>query len=104
MFELVWTPQAERDLTEIFDFIARDSTDYAETTVMNICDRVESLQHFPQSGRRVPELKRSHLREIIVGSYRVIHEATNDAVVIITVIHSRRNALRRLSGEPDESD
>ncbi|MBC8043517.1 MAG: type II toxin-antitoxin system RelE/ParE family toxin [Rhizobacter sp.] len=65
MLELVWTPQAERDLTEIFDFIARDSLDYAETTVMNIYDRAEQLQHFPQSGRRVPELKRSRLREII---------------------------------------
>lgn len=45
----------------------------------------------PFSGRIVPELAESELREVIVGDYRVIYEVTEgNTVEILTIVHSKR--------------
>ena len=40
----------------IWKFIANDSNAYADLVVARLLESVERLQHFPRSGRIVPEL------------------------------------------------
>lgn len=66
MTRVVWTPVAREELAEIRSYIARDS------------------------GRLVPELEQPMLREIIVGSYRIVYRVISDQVQILTVVHGAR--------------
>jgi toxin ParE1/3/4 len=44
----------------------------------------------PRSGRETPELGKEDIREIIVGSYRVIYRIKAEQVQILTVHHGSR--------------
>jgi toxin ParE1/3/4 len=90
MAEVRWTPQAVDDLDAIADHIARDSPQYSSLFVMDVFYAVDRLTQFPQSGRIVPELNDAMVREIILGSYRIIYRRRHDLVEILTVYHGSR--------------
>jgi plasmid stabilization system protein ParE len=49
------------------------------------------LEQFPNSGREIPDFGRPDLREVILGSYRIVHRVRDDEVVeVLAVIHSAR--------------
>ncbi len=62
-----------------------------------IKEAVSVLPRLPDIGRIVREFGDSSLRERIVGPYRVVYRRTNDAVVVLAVVHSRR--LLNLGGK-----
>ena len=72
MKRLVWSPRSLQDLLAIRDYIGRDSPRYADLTMRRVFDAAERLATFPESGRVVPELRRRDIREVIVGSLRVV--------------------------------
>jgi addiction module RelE/StbE family toxin len=92
MAELIWGEVALSDLEDIFDFIARDSHQYARHQVERLHESAERLRQFPESGRHLPEFPDLPHREIIVDSYRVIYRyaAEIEAVFVVTVFHGRR--------------
>ena len=90
MSRIVWSRQALEDLEAIGEFIARDSARYATTTLERLTSATERLQRFPQSGRVVPEVGDPELREVLVGSYRVIYRVRGEEVGIVTVLHGAR--------------
>jgi len=71
--QIAWSPQSPRDLRAIRDYIAKDSEQYADLTIVRIFSAVERLLHSPQSGRIVPERDNPEIREIIVGRFRVVY-------------------------------
>lgn len=90
MSRIVWSRQALEDLEAIGEFIARDSARYAATMVERLTSATERLQRFPQSGRVVPEVGDPELREVLVGSYRVIYRVRGEGIGIVTVLHGAR--------------
>lgn len=96
---IFWSEQALSDAEEIRDFIARDAPAFADLFVDRISEAVERLSDFPFSGRVVPEFGRPHLREILLGSYRIVYQVGQGAVSIVTVFHTARLLeLEHLSG------
>jgi addiction module RelE/StbE family toxin len=87
---VVWSPEAERDLQSIRDYIAHDSQRYAELVVRRIIAGVERLSIFPESGRVVPELDTPTIREVIVDIFRVVYRYRGDLVEIATVFRGSR--------------
>jgi plasmid stabilization system protein ParE len=51
-----WTRPARLDLKQIRDYIARDSRFYAEKVSLEIVEKSEILNSFPETGRIVPEI------------------------------------------------
>ena len=90
MAELRWTPQAADDLEAITDFIAADSPQYATLFAIDVLTAVERLEVFPRSGRVVPEMQASDIREIVLGNYRIVYRIRGDLVEILTVWHGSR--------------
>jgi toxin ParE1/3/4 len=88
--ELIWSPQALRDLEGIRAYIALDSPLYADLTVHRIVAAVERLKAFPESGRIVPERNAPDIREVLVGRYRVVYRRKAGAVEIATVFRESR--------------
>lgn len=91
MSRIQWSEQAVADVREIRAFIARDAPYSAELFVDRIVTAVERLEQFPFSGRIVPEIGRSDVREVVFGSYRVVYRISDASVVaIVTLFHSAR--------------
>ena len=97
MVEVIWSPQAKADLQEIAIFIASDSPYYAGTTVSRIVSSVERIMNFPLSGRIVPELGTSTIREVIWGNYRIVYRLSDKYCEIVAVLNSRQDVLKHLS-------
>lgn len=79
------------DLEGIADHFAEDSPGYAAAFVRRVRDRARSLADHSERGRVVPELADIRVRELIVGSYRLIYEVAADDVYVLGVIHGARD-------------
>ena len=90
--KLVWSPRAVNDLGRIADLIALDKRESALRWAQNVERKVLRLKRFPESGRIVPELGRPEIREVVVGSYRIIYKRDKQ-ISILTVFHGARSRL-----------
>ena len=93
-----WSEPAISDLEGIWDFIARDSRNYATGTVNRLVEAVEPLETFPHMGRHIPEAEVQDARELVVGHYRLMYRVEEERVLIVAVIHGRRDVTAL--GEP----
>ena len=92
MTTVIWSLQAIDDLTQIRDYVRRDSPQYAALVVAEIVATIERLHTFPASGRLVPERAGSGLREVLWRSYRVVYayQPTHDRVELLLVFRAER--------------
>lgn len=90
MILIRWSPEAVADLESIRDFVAQDSEYYAQLVVQRLVEAIDRLADFPKSGRLVPEVARPDLREIIVGSHRIVYRHRPEMVEIVTILHGSR--------------
>jgi len=93
-YDVFWAASAERDLTEIIDFIATESPENALRIVREIRASVAELKSFPKRGRIVPELQSQGVflyRELLVPPWRVIYRITVAQVNVLSILDSRRN-------------
>lgn len=91
-WKVVISPLALRDLEEIVTFIAHDDPTAAERFGLRLIEEAESLDSFPLSGRVVPEIQNSSIRERIYRSYRIVYrvDASAGAVTIARFWHAAR--------------
>ncbi len=98
MAQIVWTSPALSDLDDIANYIALDNFSAAQRLVQKVCDDVERLEIFPESGRVPPELPDSLYREVVVGPCRVFYRNDKGAgnVYILHVMRSERQVRKYL--------
>ena len=85
-----WSPEAVEDLESIAEYIGRDSEFYARAVVTRILDGCSRLSKFPSMGRIVQELGDETIRERILYSYRVVYRIEPGRILIVAVIHAKR--------------
>jgi toxin ParE1/3/4 len=88
--KVVWTKAALAHLTNIYDYIARDSPRYATRMVDRLTERSRQAGQFPQSGSMVPEYENTAIREFVEGSYRIIYRVEPTRIAVLSVVHSAR--------------
>jgi toxin ParE1/3/4 len=88
---LVWSNPALLDLRAIRDYIARDSEHYALRLIQRIMEAAERIRKIPELGQVVPECGSADVRERRVQNYRIIYRVREDHVLIIAVVHGRRD-------------
>jgi len=86
-----FSAQARSDLKEIFDYIARDSRQFAQKTRASLIFRAEDLAQYPYSGRVNEKFADSKLREVISGNYRIAYLIQSEVIIILAVQHSAMN-------------
>jgi|CXWL01.1.fsa_nt_gi addiction module RelE/StbE family toxin len=90
--KIVWSERSVADLSEIREFIAKDSEANAAAFMTRLFEAAERLEFLPDQGRRVPEATDlPNLRELLVGNYRVIYRREAERIEVILVIHGRRD-------------
>jgi plasmid stabilization system protein ParE len=87
---LTWSPLAYRQVADALGHIADDDPAAARRWLDQLLERIESLARFPDCGRVVPEYGRDDVREIMIGSYRVMYRRRDDSIEVAAVHHHAR--------------
>jgi len=98
--EIEWAESAIQALEEAAEYIAKDSVVYAAALVAGAEKAAESLTNSPRRGRSVPEYGDPDIREIFVGSYRLIFRISEAHIEIIAFVHGARD-LEKLIQETE---
>ena len=91
---VVWTEQAQRALSEAAEYIAQDSRPAAEAMVARVLEAASSLEYLSSRGHGISELSDASIRELFVQPYRLVYRVTEADVVVLALIHQRRNIER----------
>ena len=89
---ILWSELARDDLRKVVEYIAQNNPVAARAMGYRLIAAVESLQEFPRRARVVPEYGRDNLREVIVGSYRVVVQlnASATTITVVRIWHAAR--------------
>ena len=88
---VVWTEIAWSDLEAAADHIAKDSPNYAAAFVREVRDAARSLAYLAERGQVVPEFDDPSIRELLVRSYRLVYQVTEEAGHSPGFIHGARH-------------
>ncbi len=84
------TPEAEKDLDEISDFIAADDPVAAIRLLDSIEAKCRALAAMPGMGREREELA-ANLRSSHVGRYIIFYRPEDEGIEVVRVIHGHRD-------------
>jgi len=85
-----WTQRAAGDLIAIGEYIAGDSPDAARRFVERLRRRARDAARTPLAGRSVPEVQRDGVREVFLGSYRIVYRVAKGGIEVLTVFEGHR--------------
>ncbi len=84
---LEFSNEAESDLEQIADHIARDNPRRALSFVRELRSKCEDLVDSPEGFVFVPRYEHHGIRRRIHGNYLIFYRAENAKVVIVHVLH-----------------
>lgn len=91
MSGFVLHPEAERDLDELWEYIASDNLDAADRVREEIYSAIQALVRFPHKGHRRPDLSSGELRFQVVREYLLAYSAAETPLLVLAVLHGRRS-------------
>ncbi len=92
MMRISWSPEARRQLSEIWHYIALDDPSAGDRMLTRLVTAVEKLLHFPHLGTP----GREGSRELMVGgtNFIVVYRVKGDEIWIGTVLHGAQRGER----------
>jgi len=91
MAQVVYTPNAIRNLQRLYQFLSEKNQDAAGRAIRTIRDRAKLLARFPELGRLDPE--HPGFRELFItfgaAGYVARYRLDGDLVVVLAVRHMR---------------
>ena len=94
MAEINWTEEAQRWLTDIFEYVAAENPQAAARTVQGIYEQVQDLIRFPEIGSRYAASSR-HVRILLYGHYRIAYLIKDDRNIdVLGVFHGSLDITR----------
>jgi toxin ParE1/3/4 len=96
---LIIAPTAERDLTDVLEFISQDSVSAAHKTVLRIERTIDRLLERPFLGPLVVTPRRIGLRKMTVSPYIVFYRLAEDELQIVRLLHSSRDLDEELPAD-----
>jgi toxin ParE1/3/4 len=88
---IFWSEVAQRDLANIYTYVAKDSPRYGKSVVASIRRATRRLRQHPLLGAVVPEFQLGEVREIGWGNYRIFYKVQGSQVIVASVIHAARD-------------
>ena len=86
------TPVAERDVEDIWTYIADDSPDNATAFILRLEEQIETLEQAPERCPLIPENEQmgTSYHHLLNGAYRTIFRISGETVYILRIIHGSR--------------
>ena len=88
---VVFTDGARRELDDAVAFVAGDSRSNAIRLLEHVLAAAGSLSELSERGHVVREHGDDAVRELLVDPYRLIYHVQRDTVVVLGLIHQRRD-------------
>jgi len=91
---LAWTPAAQHDLAEIFEYIARErlSLSAAARVVLDLTEKADLYAAQPLLAASRPELG-DDLRSFVLHRYMVVYRPFDGGIEVIRVLHGSRDVF-----------
>lgn len=91
MVDIQFHPIAREDIKEIFDYLSRDSIQYADSFIDGLFEKIELLKDFPKMGKKYPD--KEPFRQIIYQNYRILYtyKEEKEKIIIMIILHCARN-------------
>jgi len=94
-FQVRVTSEAEKDIEDIFDYIAKkDTLENANYILEKLEELIFSLDENPERGHYPSELEHHGIkdyREVLFKPYRIIYEVTDRKVIVHVCVDGRRD-------------
>ena len=84
---IIWTDEDKEDLRDVLHYLSRYPSTYVDNWSDQLSHKLNLLTSFPEMGRMYPDRNLKYLREILIGSYRLLYIYINDQITIIRVKH-----------------
>lgn len=88
---LEFSSEAESDLEQIADYIAKDNPHRALSFIRELRSNCEGLVAIPNGFPLVPRYEQYGIRRRVHGSYLIFYRIEGEKVVIIHVLHGATN-------------
>ena len=100
-----FSPKAERDLDEVFNFIAADNPGAAERVRRTILNTADFLALHPELGRRIRNTSPRHvqIRWFVVPTFRdylIFYQPFQETIVVVRVLHAAQDWTRFFPQNP----
>lgn len=99
---LRFTPEAERDLEEIADFIAQDNPGRALSFIKDLREHCRTIAGAPLSCRARPELG-TGLRSRVHGKHVIFVRPSSEHVLVVRILHGARDLPALFSDADSDS-
>ena len=97
MAKIRWTPEAEKWLRDIHDYIARDNENAAQRVIIEIYKKAQILSDFPEIGYKYKSEPEGDIRILLYGHYRIAYLIRNkESIDILGVFHGAMEIERYL--------
>ena len=83
--KIIWTQEALDRLSEIEDYISKESPGRASKFIDQLIEHTSALSDQPCLGRTVPEIANPNVRELIFKNYRIVYRLYEERIEILTV-------------------
>lgn len=107
MADLSFSPEAIRDLQQAKAYITDElcNEQAAMNTIAKITGRIRELAAFPEMGAPLSAIVdfETDYRFLVCGNYTVFYRFADRTVYIVRVLYGRRDFMRILFGEPNET-
>jgi toxin ParE1/3/4 len=84
------TAQAEQDLIDIWNYVARDNPGAADRLLDLLDEKSQALARNPQMGRAREDVA-AGLRHFPVGKYLILYRNLGDGVEVVRYVHGMRH-------------
>ena len=84
-------PGAARDITDIWEFIAKDNPLAARRVREDILDAIRRIVPFPHHGHQRTDLTSRPLRFQTVRNYLIAYAPDEKPLLVLAVLHGRRS-------------
>ena len=102
MNRYVLSRDAERDLEDLWDYIAEESVEAADRLIARFSDAFEELGRFPSLGHKREDLTKFPVLFWPVGNYLIIYRAEQTPIQIVAVVHGSRDIPAFLRRRADQ--
>ncbi|MCZ4292176.1 type II toxin-antitoxin system RelE/ParE family toxin [Hoeflea alexandrii] len=96
---LEFASEAENDLEQIADYIAKDNPRRALSFVRELRSKCEDLVNRPNGFALVPRYEHHGIRRRVHGNYLIFYRVENAKVVIVHVLHGATDYGALLFGD-----
>jgi toxin ParE1/3/4 len=88
---VIWSQEARKSLSEIYNYIFEDSPQNAEMVLDKIIELADSLHYERYEFAIDPIINKKKFRHISIWSYKIIYERTEDKVLILDIFNRKQN-------------